>query len=93
MAKRVVCVEIDSPEDPHEAAHVVSVGIGSIEGSPEYTEGVADVRAHIEEGGTYYAKLGRDRASVEPNACPTCGYETVRIGDASVGVAEALPRC
>ena len=93
MAKRVVCVELDPPAEPHDAAHVSAVGIGSIEGSPEYRETVEEVRTHIDDGGTYYAKLRRDRASVEPHECPTCGFSTVRIGDTDVDVAEALPRC
>lgn len=94
MAKKLVCVTADAESAGHDTPHVTEVGIGSLEGAPEYREAVDTVRANLEADGTYFATVAGTRARIEAHACETCGFETVRaVADGEGVPLEGLPDC
>lgn len=82
---RIVCVKT---EHPHR--HIVSVGIGSVQGVPMITKSVTAVRAAIDAGDSFetYSPSTGKLAKVKKDTCGKSGCTVLTIRSAADAVMD-----
>jgi len=79
---RIVCTEQSPPNEPHDTAHIVAVGIGTDPKAADTKWTLKDVFAALDRSDSFYTKgtTSGKEASVHKYACKTCGFATIRSG-------------
>lgn len=83
---RIVCTEQEPRSAPHDAAHIIAVGTGSMADKAEQRWTLDQVLNAIKEGNQFYTvspSTGKE-ANVSKYECRGCGRSTIRSGADSV---------
>lgn len=77
---RIVCTEQDPPDEPHDQAHIVAVGIGDDPDSADERLTLEEVYEALDSGDTFYtqSKSTGAKANVDKYSCSSCGQSTLR---------------
>lgn len=81
-----MCTRQEPLDKPHDAAHIVSVGIGNDPKKAEQKLSLEDVLKAIDRGNSFYTKspsTGKE-AEVKKHDCGTCKTTTIRSTSDSV---------
>lgn len=83
---RIVCTDQEPQNTPHDAAHIVAVGIGTEPNRATDRLTISDVYARMDRGDEFYTEgvQSRKQASVHKYGCKTCGFATIRSSADSV---------
>ncbi len=77
---RIVCTRQEPLDKPHDAAHIVSVGVGNDPEKADIPMTLKQVLEAMNSGDSFYTKspsTGKE-ASVDPYECKTCRRSTIR---------------